>query len=239
MRQSNAKSYPEEGMSLIYANGANLVYQAVFQTKNYGTFTRVDGQWLALSPEDTSLENLSIMDILPADYKVVTDMFDASQKARRYLSYDKVKEYEVAYSFEGNSKAMTAAVETSKGCPPATQDVALNLENRQKAIDNVGYGPLNPALPNNAFWQDKGDRWNITPEEAKTARCGNCIFFIRTPKMLECIESGIGLGTEEAQGSIEAGELGYCNALDFKCASKRTCNAWAAGGPVTEESSKA
>jgi hypothetical protein len=50
--------------------------------------------------------------------------------------------------------------------------------------------------------------------------------------MLECIENGIGLG-EEAEGSIAAGELGYCNALDFKCASERTCNAWAAGGPVT------
>lgn len=121
-------------------------------------------------------------------------------------------------------------------CPPATQDIQLNLTNRQNAIDNVGYGPLNPAEPNEEFWQDKGDRWNITPEEAKTARCGNCIFFIRTPKMLNCIEEGIGLGSQEAQGSIEAGELGYCNALDFKCASERTCNAWAAGGPVTEES---
>lgn len=124
-------------------------------------------------------------------------------------------------------------------CPPATQDIQLNLKNRQNAIDNVGYGPLNPAEPNEEFWQDKGERWNISPEEAKTAVCGNCIFFIRTPKILDCIEGGIGLGNEEAQGSIEAGELGYCNALDFKCASERTCNGWAAGGPVTEESEPA
>lgn len=120
-------------------------------------------------------------------------------------------------------------------CPPATQDIQLNLENRQNAIDNVGYGPLNPAEPNEEFWQDKADRWNIEITDAKTAVCGNCIFFVRTPKMLDCIEGGIGLGNEEAQGSIEAGELGYCNALDFKCASERTCNAWAAGGPVIEE----
>jgi hypothetical protein len=122
-------------------------------------------------------------------------------------------------------------------CPPATQDIQLNLENRQNAIDNVGYGPLNPAEPNEEFWQDKAERWNIEIQEAKTALCGNCIFFIRTPKMLDCIKEGIGLGNEEAQGSVEAGELGYCNALDFKCASERTCNAWAAGGPVTDESS--
>lgn len=119
-------------------------------------------------------------------------------------------------------------------CPIATQDLQVNLKNRQNAIDNVGYGPLNPAEPNEEFWADKAQRWDITPDEAKTALCGNCVFFIRTPRMLECLESGIGLG-EEAEGSIEAGELGYCSALDFKCASQRTCNAWAAGGPITEE----
>jgi len=124
----------------------------------------------------------------------------------------------------------------ASACPPATQDIQLNLKNRQNAIDNVGYGPLNPAEPNKDFWQDKADRWNITPEEAKTSVCGNCVFFVRTPSMLDCIEKGIGLGEEEAEGSIAAGELGYCNALDFKCASERTCNAWAAGGPITKES---
>jgi hypothetical protein len=137
--------------------------------------------------------------------------------------------------------AITAILADADGydgkCPPATQDIQLNLENRQNAIDNVGYGPLNPAEPNEEFWQDKADRWNIEIPDAKTAVCGNCIFFVRTPKMLECIEEGIGLGSQEAEGSIEAGELGYCNALDFKCASERTCNAWAAGGPITEDSS--
>lgn len=120
-------------------------------------------------------------------------------------------------------------------CPLPTQDIQLNLKNRQNAIDNVGYGPLNPAEPNTEFWQDKATKWKVTIENAKTARCGNCVFFIRTPAMLECLETGIG-SDQEAEGSIDAGELGYCNALDFKCASERTCNAWAAGGPVTKES---
>ena len=124
------------------------------------------------------------------------------------------------------------ASEDGETCPASTQDLQLNLKNRQNAIDNVGYGPLNPAEPNDEFWQDKADRWNTSVEEARSAVCGNCVFFIRTPQMLDCIEKGIGL-EQEAEGSVEAGELGYCNALDFKCASERTCNAWAAGGPVT------
>jgi len=156
--------------------------------------------------------------------------------------YEKLYQSE-QMAFEVRRQLREAAISNGRAtelqdseCPPATQDIKLNLKNRQNAIDNVGYGPLNPAEPNEEFWQDKADRWQITPEEAKTAVCGNCVFFIRTPSMLECIEEGIGLGEEEAEGSVAAGELGYCNALDFKCASERTCNAWAAGGPVTEES---
>ena len=119
-------------------------------------------------------------------------------------------------------------------CPIATMDIQVNLKNRQNAIDNVGYGPLNPAEPNDEFWQDKADRWDTTPEQAKTALCGNCVFFVRTPRMLDCISAGLG-DEQDAEAIIDGGELGYCEALDFKCASERTCNAWAAGGPITEE----
>jgi hypothetical protein len=34
--------------------------------------------------------------------------------------------------------------------------------------------------------------------------------------------------------SVDAGQLGYCKFLKFKCASKRTCDAWIEGGPITE-----
>lgn len=240
MRLSSAKSYPLEGMSLIYANGENVVYQAIFSTEKFGTFTRINGQWLALSPEDTSLENLSIMDILPADYKVVTDMFDTAQKAKTNLKYDQVKNYEVTYPFEESGKSIIAAVESSEGCPVATGDIAINLKNRENAIKTAAYGPMNPALPNNAFWQAKADRWTVPVEDAKKSRCGNCAVFIQTPKMLDCIASGLGNEQgNDAWGSIAAGDLGYCEAFDFKCASSRTCDAWVAGGPVTKESGKA
>ncbi len=135
--------------------------------------------------------------------------------------------------------AVTADADYGDACPPATQDIILNIENRQNAIDNVGYGPLNPAEPNEEFWQEKADRWNIESVEAKKSICGNCVFFDRRPKTLDCIESGIaegGSGDQSAWDAIDQAELGYCTALDFKCAASRTCNAWAAGGPVTEDS---
>ena len=130
--------------------------------------------------------------------------------------------------------SLVAALDDNE-CPPATQDIVLNIENRQNAIDNVGYGPLNPDEPNTEFWQEKADRWDITPVEASKSICGNCVFFVRTPEMLDCISKGIeqgDSGEKNAWDAIDQAELGFCEALDFKCAASRTCNAWAAGGPI-------
>ena len=138
--------------------------------------------------------------------------------------------------------SLTADADYGDQCPPATQNIVLNIENRQNAIDAVGYGPLNPDEPNTEFWEDKAQRWKITPVEASKSICGNCVFFDRRSKTLDCIETGIaegGSGDESAWGAIDQAELGYCTALDFKCAASRTCNAWAAGGPVTDESVQA
>jgi hypothetical protein len=134
--------------------------------------------------------------------------------------------------------ASLVAAANTEACPPATQDIVLNIENRQNAIDNVGYGPLNPDEPNEEFWQEKADRWKTTPVEASKSICGNCVFFVKTPSMLDCISSGIeqgGSSEQNAWDAIDQADLGFCEALDFKCAASRTCNAWAAGGPITEE----
>ena len=123
-------------------------------------------------------------------------------------------------------------------CPPATQDIAVNLANREKAIETAGYGPLNPKEPNEEFWAEKAQRWSVEVTEAKKSVCGNCVMFIRTPKMLDCIEGGIAAGDsgqQNAWDAIDQAELGYCEAFDFKCAASRTCSAWVVGGPITEE----
>jgi hypothetical protein len=53
---------------------------------------------------------------------------------------------------------------------------------------------------------------------------------------LDCIAQGIDSESpEDAAGVIDAGDLGYCKFLKFKCASRRTCDAWVTGGPLTDE----
>lgn len=120
-------------------------------------------------------------------------------------------------------------------CPPATQDVALNLANRAKAIRVAAYGPANPALPNERFWLHKASEWGTSVREAQTMRCGNCAAFNVSPRMKQCLARGIGSEGQDPLDFIAAGELGYCMAFRFKCAAARTCDAWVAGGPVRVE----
>jgi len=61
--------------------------------------------------------------------------------------------------------------------------------------------------------------------------------FNQKQAILNCIDQGIGAGgsgTADAWDSVNAGNLGYCEAWDFKCAGNRTCDAWVAGGPITD-----
>jgi len=117
-------------------------------------------------------------------------------------------------------------------CPPATQNIPLNLANRQRAIDEANYGPLNPNEENEDYWKEKANQFDGDISSAKTALCGNCAFFVQTKKVLDCIAGGI--NDENEWDTIDAGNLGYCEAFDFKCAASRTCDAWVVGGPITD-----
>jgi hypothetical protein len=145
-------------------------------------------------------------------------------------------EWQAAESVDEN-QGFVATLEAKNKCPPATQDITLNLKNRQKAIDEYGYGPLNPDMPNRKFWMAKQDEWNLdSVEEAQQSLCGNCAAFDIRQDTLDCIAQGIDADNpEDAQGVIDAGDLGYCKFLKFKCASRRTCDAWVTGGPLMDK----
>lgn len=133
---------------------------------------------------------------------------------------------------KGKKKYKSKAL-LQEDCPPATQDIQLNLANRQKAIDEANYGPENPNEANEGYWKRKADQFEGNVEAAKKALCGNCSFFYRTQKVLDCIAEGLG-DEVDPYDAIEAGELGYCEAFDFKCAASRTCDAWVVGGPIVD-----
>jgi hypothetical protein len=127
------------------------------------------------------------------------------------------------------NQMMTSEEEVAK-CPAPTQDVVLNLKNRAKAITSAKYGPENPKLPNEAFWRNKADTWDVSIEDSKKSICGNCAAFNVQDSIKNCIAKGIG-NEADPWGTIQLADLGYCEIFDFKCAASRTCDAWVTGGP--------
>lgn len=142
-------------------------------------------------------------------------------------------------SLHSSSKAIMHSFKTyleEQACPTATRDIAVNLANRQKAIDEYGYGPANPndEAGSKSFWQQKAKMWKVKVEAVKKMRCENCGAFDVSDRMRACIESGI-KGSEvgvDPTPTIDQADLGYCNFLHFKCAGSRTCDAWVVNGPV-------
>jgi hypothetical protein len=138
------------------------------------------------------------------------------------------------------AKQLLNKVQSAIECPPATQDISLNLANRKICVDKANYGPANPELYNPEFWQKKADLFKTSVEQAMTMRCKNCAAFVIKEKMRQCIEKGIAstsINEEDiAQEIINEANLGYCELFDFKCAGDRTCDAWITGGPLTDQS---
>ena len=121
--------------------------------------------------------------------------------------------------------------ELNKECPSSTQDISLNTAHRDRAIqaDFIKYGPLNVEEPGD-FWEKIADKWDTDVEAAKKSKCANCVAFDISPRMLECIPGKTSEPVED-----EFGKLGYCWMHHFKCHSARSCNTWAAGGPINED----
>lgn len=215
----------DDELFAMYSNDGTLLYLVFSSSEKKATFVRQDRTWA----------------------KVDNVFFDTAGDEADYVEdvdIDFIKEYDAEEAKDGRApiygmdmeKPVTAAVESD--CPPATTDIALNLKNRENAIKVAKYGPLNPKEPNEKFWAEKSERWSVTVEEAKKSLCGNCAVFIITTKMKNCIAGGLesgGSSSENAWDAIDAAELGYCEAFDFKCAASRTCDAWVTGGPITDE----
>ena len=150
--------------------------------------------------------------------------------------------------FENWRKYLTEEQEVK--CPPATQDLDLNTKNRDRCRSEADYGPMNPLEPSMEYWKLASEKWaGATPEEAMGQRCGNCVAFDVSPRMLECLP----ISTDQVDPMSRVDEqlkdkliedfpgfpkegavlgFGYCHMWKFKCHSARACNTWAGGGPI-------
>ena len=186
-----------------------------------------------LDAASSALETLAAQIRDPSMRDVLRAVMESLSEAKSYLTGSDV---EAAVELPGEEEAVAETeteTETDGGdaCPIETQDIAVNLKHRQKAIDTAHYGPANPNDPGN-YWEEKAARMRATVDQVKGMKCGNCAFFNVTTPIIKCIEQGIGADAGEV---VAAGKLGLCEAWDFKCAALRSCDAWVVGGPITDE----
>ena len=142
-----------------------------------------------------------------------------NMKQRRQTLYQAIME-------GGHSLPIT---EAELACPVATQDLAVNTENRDRTIKQFNYGPLNVDVPGD-YWKDIGEYWNTTEEAARASNCGKCVAFDISERMKDCLPGDT---------FDDDGELGYCWMHHFKCHSARSCHTWAKGGPIKTEKESA
>lgn len=230
------------GVMLVWAyldEGTNDLVAVCLEWYGVGSFWRVNGEWSnRLENDDDIRENSYMVFIDPTKAQDFLDKWDTedSELPDQIDFYEAPKEVYYTYfpiTRREQDQPVTASV---KKCPPATQDIIINVKNRNKAINSIGYGPLNPLSPNEFFWKEKAELWSITTEEAKKARCGNCAMFNTTSSMIDCIEKGLSNNKQDSWDLlVNTKNLGYCEAFDFKCSSLRTCDAWVVGGPISDE----
>ncbi|MGA0425935.1 MAG: hypothetical protein ACO3OM_07375 [Alphaproteobacteria bacterium] len=68
------------------------------------------------------------------------------------------------------------------------------------------------------------EEYNYGPPTDADVVCGNCAAFNMTSRILDCISK-----------VVTDSELGYCESHRFMCSSKKTCDSWVEGGPITDE----
>ena len=157
--------------------------------------------------------------ILEACIRVDTLVESINMKQRKKSLYQAIME-------GGHSLPV---MEAELACPLATQDLAVNTENRDRTIKQFNYGPLNVDVPGD-YWKDIGEYWNTSEEAALASNCGNCVAFDISERMKDCLPGDT---------FDDDGELGYCWMHHFKCHSARSCHTWAKGGPIKTEKESA
>lgn len=124
-------------------------------------------------------------------------------------------------------------------CPLPLQNNALNIKNHKKTIKLHGLGPADPRQPNDEFWKDKAERWDIAEGDARSRLCANCEHYLNTTEIQDCIEEGQAKDfktsmVDKKLVDLESKPVAYCMLYHITCSPLRTCNDQEPGGPIDD-----
>ena len=120
----------------------------------------------------------------------------------------------------------------------------VNIANHKLTIKQAALGPADPRLPNEQFWQDKGNKWNCSAGDARGRLCANCEHFIETTQVKDCIDNGPAKDFKTSMVDpsivdIESKPVAWCNMYNITCSPTRTCDSQEMGGPIDDVKYKA
>ena len=244
--EENAKKAIENSLSLFSGNDKTDVKDLLrfYNKKDYDGFTRLmvmmdtspaEYMFELISKEDAKFMKKAYPNAKRGDYiraimynRVYPDA-KVSKARMPKEGKDKSVEENLKKFMKGAKKKFTAfgeSVNEVTECPPATKDVKINTQNRDKAFkaEHIKYGPVNVDEPGD-YYEKMAEYFDSTVDAVKKMKCENCVAFDISPSMEKCMP-----------GSVqEDGRLGYCWMHHFKCHSERTCYTWAKGGPITTD----
>ena len=244
--EENAKKAIEDSLSKFSGNDKTDVKDLLrfYNKKDYDGFTRLmimmdtspaEYMFQLISKEDAKFMKKAYPNAKRGDYiraimynRVYPDA-KVSKARMPKEGKDKSVEENLKKFMKGAKKKFTAfgeSVNEVTECPPATKDVKINTQNRDKAFkaEHIKYGPVNVDEPGD-YYEKMAEYFDSTVDAVKKMKCENCVAFDISPSMEKCMP-----------GSVqEDGRLGYCWMHHFKCHSERTCYTWAKGGPITTD----
>mgnify|MGYP006295899105 CR=1 FL=1 len=126
------------------------------------------------------------------------------------------------------------------GCPLPMVDKATNIANHLICVAQANLGPASVSQPG-TYWIQRADRLGITPAESRTQLCSNCAWYMNTTQIQDCWDTNTAAGNIPLATEVNPAwenvpnPAGYCLRWDITCTPTRSCDTWAAGGPITDQ----
>lgn len=126
------------------------------------------------------------------------------------------------------------------GCPIPMAIKEVNIQNHIKTVQIANLGPARPSSPGN-YWTQKAEDMGVSVEEARKQLCSNCAFYVNTTAIQDCYKKNKDLGNIPLATEVNPAwentddAAAYCIKFDITCTASRTCDDWAAGGPILDD----
>ena len=124
-------------------------------------------------------------------------------------------------------------------CPLPMAQKAVNIANHKICVEEANLGPASVTNPG-VYWMQRADRLGITEAVSRRQTCANCAWYMDTTQIRDCWNKNEAMGNIPLATEVDPAwenvpnPAGYCLRWDITCTPTRSCDTWAAGGPIVD-----